>query len=51
MSRKNNVNPDHYKSGGRDRQNDTVPARKRPVSAQDDKERERWEEKQKEKNK
>jgi hypothetical protein len=26
MSSKNNVNPDHYKTGGRDRAGDDVPA-------------------------
>jgi len=25
MSRKNNVNPDHYKVAGRDRPNETIP--------------------------
>jgi hypothetical protein len=47
MSSKNIVNPDHYKIGGRDKPNEHMPAGKRPVDQQDEKNRERWQERQK----
>ena len=49
MSSKNIVNPDHYKTGGRDKPNEHTPAGKRPLDQGDEKNRERWEERQKEK--
>jgi hypothetical protein len=51
VSGKNNVNPDHYKTGGRDRPDETIPAGKRPADQNDDRERERWQEREKEKSK
>jgi hypothetical protein len=51
VSEKNNVNPDHYKIGGRDRPNETIPAGKRPRDEQDAETRERWQEREKEKSK
>jgi hypothetical protein len=51
MSSKNIVNPDHYKIGGRDKTNEQVPAGKRPVAKHDEKAQERWQEREKEKNK
>ena len=51
MSSKNIVNPDHYKIGGRDKPNEHVPAGKRPLEGIDEKAQERWQEREKEKNK
>jgi hypothetical protein len=48
MSEKNNVNPDHYKIGGRDRPNETVPAGQRPIQTDQERERERWEKRERE---
>jgi hypothetical protein len=49
MSGKNNVNPDHYTIGGRDRPNETIPPGKRPPGESDDDDRRRWDEREKEK--
>ena len=51
MSSKNIVNPDHYKIGGRDKANEHIPVGKRPIDQQDEKAQERWQEREKEKNK
>jgi len=51
MSGKNNVNPDHYKIGGRDRPNETIPPGKRPLNDSDPRDREEWQEREKEKTK
>jgi len=52
VSSKNIVNPDHYKIGGRDKPNEHMPAGKRPLgNNEDEKARERWQERQQEKEK
>ena len=49
MSNKNNVNPDYYKQGGRNRPDETIPHGNRPLSERDQQTRDRWEERQKDK--
>ena len=49
MSSKNNVNPDYYKQGGRNRPDETTPHGNRPLSERDQQTRDRWEERQKDK--
>ena len=51
MSSKNIVNPDHYTIGGRDRPNQHAPAGERPPDEHDEKAQQRWQEREKEKNK
>jgi hypothetical protein len=51
MSSKNIVNPDHYKIGGRGKPNQHMPAGERPPDAHDEKAQQRWQEREKEKNK
>jgi len=48
VSKRINVNPDHYKVAGRERPGDLVAGRAPKAHArEDEKERERWERKQK----
>jgi len=49
VSSKNNVNPDYYKQGGRNRPDETTPHGHRPLSERDQQTRDRWEERQKDK--
>jgi hypothetical protein len=48
MSSKNIVNPDHYKIGGRDKPNEHMPAGKRPLGRDEERNQERWREHEKE---
>ena len=51
MSSKNRVNPDYYSQGGRNRPDETTPHGHRPPSERDQRTRDRWEERQKDKKK
>jgi hypothetical protein len=49
MSKHINVNPDHYKTAGRDRPGDAVAQARKPAETGTEESRKRWEKRQKKK--